>query len=224
MIGSSKARAMRAAPAVMSVDRHAGLALKAPRLPRLELWGGQGAATTRASAEGKPQRVGGVREHRVMLRWRPSSRPAFACSRKRCARGTQLGEIAKANPAVAIGSYPFFDPHAWAQHERGAARPRCTEARASQTRGRGHARASAASKIAELNLALSRRKQGFDSPRECNDFNDVVALGPVGLATSPTFLQWPVLSKIGSRPPCDRRLEEPEDWRSHRRAGIGAYL
>jgi hypothetical protein len=101
---------MRAAPAVMSVDRHAGLALKAPRLPRLELWGGQGAATTRASAEGKPQRVGGVREHRVMLRWRPSSRPAFACSRKRCARGTQLGEIAKANPAVAIGSYPFFDP------------------------------------------------------------------------------------------------------------------
>jgi molybdopterin-biosynthesis enzyme MoeA-like protein len=24
--------------------------------------------------------------------------------------GTQLGEIAKANPDVAIGSYPFFDP------------------------------------------------------------------------------------------------------------------
>jgi molybdopterin-biosynthesis enzyme MoeA-like protein len=24
--------------------------------------------------------------------------------------GTQLGEIAKANPAVAIGRYPFFDP------------------------------------------------------------------------------------------------------------------
>src|SRR5262245_19607015 len=24
--------------------------------------------------------------------------------------GTQLGEIAKANPAVTIGSYPFFDP------------------------------------------------------------------------------------------------------------------
>jgi hypothetical protein len=33
-----------------------------------------------------------------------------------------------------------------------------------------------------------------------------------------------VLSKIGSGPPCDRRLEEAEDWRSHRRAGIGAYL
>jgi hypothetical protein len=24
--------------------------------------------------------------------------------------GVQLGEIAKANPSVAIGSYPFFDP------------------------------------------------------------------------------------------------------------------
>jgi hypothetical protein len=24
--------------------------------------------------------------------------------------GVQLGEIAKANPAVAIGNYPFFDP------------------------------------------------------------------------------------------------------------------
>jgi len=32
--------------------------------------------------------------------------------------GMQLGEIAKANPAVAIGSYPFFDP----QH-RDAAQP-----------------------------------------------------------------------------------------------------
>ena len=25
--------------------------------------------------------------------------------------GMQLGEIAKANSAIAIGSYPFFDPH-----------------------------------------------------------------------------------------------------------------
>jgi hypothetical protein len=31
------------------------------------------------------------------------------------------------------------------------------------------------------------------------------------LATSPTFLQWTVLPKIGSRPPCDRRLEEAEE-------------
>src|SRR5262249_31689243 len=57
-----------------------------------------------------------------------------------------------------------------------------------------------------------------------NDFNDVVALEACRLATSPTFLQWTVLSKIGSRPPCDRRLEEAEDWRSPRRAGIGAYI
>src|SRR5437660_8435041 len=61
--------------------------------------------------------------------------------------GMQLGEIAKANPAVAIGSYPFFDPQQGGQHECGAARPRCTEARACKTRGRGDARASAASTI-----------------------------------------------------------------------------
>ena len=48
--------------------------------------------------------------------------------------GVQLGEIAKANPEAAIGSYPFFDP----QH-------------GANTR---------------VNLALSRRKQGFESPRE----------------------------------------------------------
>ena len=59
--------------------------------------------------------------------------------------GRQLSEIAKAHPAVAIGSYPFFDP----QHgpNTSAARPRCTEARAGQPRGRGHAGASAASTI-----------------------------------------------------------------------------
>jgi hypothetical protein len=36
--------------------------------------------------------------------------------------GMQLGEIAKANPAVAIGSYPFFDPQ-HGKHECGVARP-----------------------------------------------------------------------------------------------------
>jgi len=39
--------------------------------------------------------------------------------------------------SAAIGSYPFFDPKRRAQHECGAARPRCTEARAGQTWGRG---------------------------------------------------------------------------------------
>src|SRR5262249_17692119 len=49
----------------------------------------------------------------------------------------------------------------------GAARPRCTEARACKTRGRGDAGASAASTItSRVSLALSRRKQGFESPRE----------------------------------------------------------
>ncbi len=38
--------------------------------------------------------------------------------------GTQFGEIVKANPGVAIGSHPFFKFAAWAQHQRGAARPR----------------------------------------------------------------------------------------------------
>src|SRR5262245_932456 len=53
--------------------------------------------------------------------------------------GMQLSEITKANPAVTIGSYPFFRSAARAEHEYGAARPRCTEARAGQTRGRGDA-------------------------------------------------------------------------------------
>jgi len=72
--------------------------------------------------------------------------------------GMQLGEIATANPEVAIGSYPFFDPQNGpnmnvlrsaerAQHECGAARPRSTKARLCKTRGRGHAAASAASII-----------------------------------------------------------------------------
>ena len=44
--------------------------------------------------------------------------------------------------------------------------------------------------------------QSCSSPLgSANDFNDVVALEACQLATSPTFLQWTVLSKIGSRPP-----------------------
>ena len=73
--------------------------------------------------------------------------------------GMQLGEIAKANPAVAIGSYPFFDPQHGPEYECRPARPRCTEACASQTCGRGGAGASAVGTI-QLNFAFSRRKQG----------------------------------------------------------------
>ena len=61
--------------------------------------------------------------------------------------GMQLGEIAKANPEVAIGSYSVVRAAARGQHECCAARPRCTEARAGETRDRGDAEASAASTI-----------------------------------------------------------------------------
>ena len=69
--------------------------------------------------------------------------------------GSQLGEIAKANPEAAIGSYPFFD----AQY--GAKTNVVLRARdgKGQTRGREHAGASAAS---------TGRKQGFESPMECH--------------------------------------------------------
>src|SRR5262249_47059810 len=65
------------------------------------------------------------------------------------------------NPEVTIGSYPFFDP----QHGPNAnvvLRARdAQKARAGQTRGPGHAEASAASTIKErLSLTLSRRNRG----------------------------------------------------------------
>jgi len=52
------------------------------------------------------------------MRWRLSLRSAFACSLSETVRadaregdiGYKLSEIAKANPGVAIASYPFFDP------------------------------------------------------------------------------------------------------------------
>jgi hypothetical protein len=59
----------------------------------------------------------------------------------------QLGKIAKASPVVAIADYPFFDP----QHR-------------SNTRDRRHT--ERVRRAQWLNLALSRRKQGFESPRE----------------------------------------------------------
>jgi hypothetical protein len=62
-------------------------------------------------------------------------------------------------------------------------------------------------------IAPSHGENRGSSPLgSANDFNDVVALDVCRLATSPTFLQWTVLLKIGSRPPlCDRRLEEAEE-------------
>jgi molybdopterin-biosynthesis enzyme MoeA-like protein len=47
---------------------------------------------------------------RCSMRWRLSSRSAsLRADAREGDIGMQLGEIAKANPAVAIGSYPFFD-------------------------------------------------------------------------------------------------------------------
>src|SRR2546427_9196007 len=107
------------------------------------------------------------------MRCRPSSRPAFACSRKRCARTraratsarSQLGEIARANPEVAIGSYPFFDP----QH--GPNTNVVLRARDAQKLALAkHAVEDMLEPVrrAQSNsaCALSRRKQGFESPRE----------------------------------------------------------
>jgi len=74
------------------------------------------------------------------MRWRLSSRSALACFQRRPARmlargdiGMQLSEIAKANPGVAIGSYPFFDPQHGPNTNVVLRAPRCTEARAGQT-------------------------------------------------------------------------------------------
>jgi len=63
----------------------------------------------------------------------------------------QLGEIAKAHPVVAIGSYPFFDP----QHGPNANVVLRARDAAGQTCGRGDAGASAAGTIKEC---LSRTR------------------------------------------------------------------
>ena len=83
--------------------------------------------------------------------------------------GMQLGEIAKANPAVAIGSYPFFDPQ-HGPNTNVVLRARDAQKLALAKRCREHAGASAASTIKQVNFALSRRKQGFESPRERQQF------------------------------------------------------
>ncbi len=52
--------------------------------------------------------------------------------------GTQLGEIAKANPDVVIGSYPFFDPQR-GPNTNVVLRARDREARRRHAGGGGHA-------------------------------------------------------------------------------------
>ena len=82
--------------------------------------------------------------------------------------GTQLGQIAKANPDVAIGSYPFFDP----QHGPNTnviLRARDAQKLAQNARSRTcWSESGKHNQVGEF--ALSRRKQGFESPRERQQF------------------------------------------------------
>jgi hypothetical protein len=76
--------------------------------------------------------------------------------------GMQLGEIARANPGVGIGSYPFFDP------QRG---PNTNVVlRAHDAQKLAQAKRAVEDMVERVrrahSLALSRRKHGFESPRE----------------------------------------------------------
>jgi len=62
-----------------------------------------------------------------------------------------------------------------------------------------------------MSLPSHGENRGSSPLGSANDFNDLVVLRPVRLSASPTFLQWAVPPKIGSRPPGDRRLEEAEE-------------
>ena len=73
--------------------------------------------------------------------------------------------MAKANPAIAIGSYPFFDPQ-HGPNTNVVLRARDAQSlRLQNARARGPAGASPASTIkCSGELALSRRKQGLETP------------------------------------------------------------
>jgi hypothetical protein len=77
-----------------------------------------------------------------------------------CWIGVQLGEIAKASPGVAIGSDPFFD----LQH--GANTNVMLLARDAQKLVLAKREGACGEHNLRVILALSRRKQGFESPRE----------------------------------------------------------
>src|SRR6266487_7161097 len=98
------------------MNRHAGLPLKAPRLR-----GRSGGADRMRRRRARPQKEA------TTCWWRPRT-PCDAEVAPKLETGIrmlsetvradaregdismQLGEIAKANPGVAIGSYPFFEP------------------------------------------------------------------------------------------------------------------
>src|SRR5262249_17981986 len=98
--------------------------------------------------------------------------------------GMQLGELAKAHPAVAIGSYPFFDP----QHgpntnvvlrardpQKLAFAKRAVEVMLERVR-RARSRSSS---------ALSRRKQGSSPLGSVKYFKDLADFGPSASNTCP---------------------------------------
>jgi hypothetical protein len=121
--------------------------------------------------------------------------------------GMQLGEIAKANPAVAIGSYPFFDPQHGAYTKCGTARPRSTEARACEARGRGHARVSAASAI-QIALAPSHgENRGSSRLGSANNFNSLSSQSALGSKIGPILLRGRIKSGMGhTHPPPVTRI------------------
>src|SRR5262245_30980529 len=74
-----------------------------------------------------------------------------------------------------------------AQHECGAARPRCTEARAGQRCGRGHAGASAASAIKGcLSLSTSDYESGGQEFESLRTRHLVLICEPGSLVVCPT--------------------------------------
>ena len=120
----------------------------------------------------------------------------------------------------------FKRSRAWPCGSRAArAADRRRRARAGQRRTETHAGLALAPQPFTIKLALSRRKQGFESLGSANDFSNLAPKRRPVWPASPTFLQWTVLQTIGSRSRCARRLEEVEsDLRGHRRAGLGANL
>ena len=93
--------------------------------------------------------------------------------------------VAKANPAVAIGSYPFFDPQ-HGPNTNVVLRARDAHACAQAKRAVEACWSECAwSAIEAGELALSRRKQGFESPRERQRFQHLSAKmepGPAGIS------------------------------------------
>jgi hypothetical protein len=87
--------------------------------------------------------------------------------------GMQLGEIAKAHPAVAIGSYPFFDPQ-HGPNTNVVLRARDPQKLACEARGRGHG-SSQCGEHNQIALAPSHGENRGSSPLgSANDFRHLV--------------------------------------------------